>query len=330
MQVPPKESFFSRLLGAYLPPVWARSQASQTSSGSSASSDPQAWESDPRWGREHWRIRHEPIEWPKRERVAAVLSVTFGFPDFSFKLPEGGGTTGPVARIHVQLYGAKFGVWRLLDLLDRHNFKASFEVNGFAAAQFADVVKEISRRGHEIVAYNWADNVMHDQQTVDKDRELIRRTLSAIESVTGKRPTGWVAPGLRFGEKTLDLLATEGIQWHACNLSDDLPYVIHVGAKKMLVIPHAGRQMDDAGFIIGTRRSPEVYLDFLKREFRALYREGDKMSKMFNFSVHPEYGGRPFFIGAVEEMLAYLKSLPDVWLTTRQDIAEWWTRQNYS
>ena len=289
-----------------------------------------SWENDPRWGREHWRIRREPVEWPRKERVAAVLAVPFGFPDFSFKVPEGGGTTGKVARIHVQVYGAKFGIWRLLEVLERQNVKASFEVNGITAAQFPEVVKEVSRRGHEIVGFHWADNVFHDQQSSAQDRELIHRTLSAIETATGSRPTGWVAPNLRFGEKTLEFLSQEGIQWHACNLSDDRPYVIHAGARAMIAMPHADKQMDDAGFIIGSRRPPEVYLDFLKRQFRTLHREGGQMGKMFNFSVHPEYGARPFFIDAVEEMIAYLKSYPDVWLTTRQSIADWWTKQSYS
>jgi hypothetical protein len=54
------------------------------------------------------------------------------------------------------------------------------------------------------------------------------------------------------------------------------------------------------------------------------------MGKMFNFSVHPEYGARPFFIDAVEEMISYLKTYPDVWFTTRQNVADWWTRQKYS
>jgi len=292
--------------------------------------NPLAWESDPRWGREHWRIRREPIQWPNGARVAVVFSVPFSFPDPSFKIPEGGGFTGAVARVHVELYGAREGIWRLLDVLDRYSFQVSFEVSGWAATRFPDAVKAIQARGHEIVGNYWADNLLHDEQTAAQDRQFIRRTLSALQSVAGKRPAGWVAPRLRLGEKTLDVLAEEGIGWHACSLSDDRPYASHVQGKKMIVLPHSIPQLDDAGFIIGSRRPPEVYLEFLRREFSALYKEGARTPKMFNFSVHPEYGARPFFIGAVEEALSYLKSFPDVWLTTRQPIVDWWNRQNYS
>ena len=325
----PKRNLLATLLSSSLMPSPAEPAAAQATQPG-ARYDPQAWERDPRWGRDHWRVRRDPIEWPKKERVAAVMAVTFGFPDFSFKVPEGGGTTGKVARIHVQVYGPKFGVWRLLEVLERQGVKASFEINGMSAAQFPDVVKEISRSGHEIAGHNWADNVNHDEQSVDQDRQLIARTIDAIEKATGKRPKGWVAPDLRFGEKSLEHLAAAGIEWHAGILSDDLPYVINVGAKKMLALPHATKQLDDAGFVIGNRRPPNEYLDFLKRELNCFHREGGKMPKMFNFSVHPEYAGRPFFIDTVEQMLVHLKQTPDVWLTTRQGIADWWTRQNYS
>ncbi len=321
-------TFLSRLLGMSVSPSLAPALTTQAV-GQSIRARPIGWENDPRWGREHWRIRREPIQWPDKARVAVVLGIPFGFPDLGLKTATEG-FTGAVQRVHINLYGARRGVWYLLDILQRHSFRGSFEINGFTAAQFPDAVKEINRRGHEIVGYSWAINAIHDQQSVNQDRQLIRHTLTAIEGAVGRRPVGWVAPELRLGERTLDFLMEEGIQWHACGLSDDLPYVVHVNGKRMIVVPHAHRHLDDAGFVIGTRRSPDVFLDFLKREFITLYREGEKMPKMFNFSVHPEYGGRPFFLGAIEEMLTFLRGYPDVWFTTRQQIVDWWNHQNYS
>jgi hypothetical protein len=32
----------------------------------------------------------------------------------------------------------------------------------------------------------------------------------------------------------------------------------------------------------------------------------------------------------VDKALRYGKSLPNVWFTTRTEIAEWWTKQRYS
>ena len=307
----------------------ASTQEGTGGQGGSSGFTSQAWESDPRWGREHWRIRSEPIRWPNNQRVATVCAISFGLPDLIFPVPQGGGYTGTVARVHVQMYGPRQGVWRLLDLLDAHGVKASFEVNGICAARFPTAVQEIDRRGHEIVPQYWANNVFHDQQSVQQDRELIRRTLSTIADVTGKRASGWVAPELRLGERTLAILAEEEITWHACSLSDDLPYSIGVGGRKMVVLPHSIPQMEDLGIVIGNRRSPDVFVEFLKQEFTALYREGAKTPKMFNFSLHAEFGGKPFFATAIEEALSYQESYSDVWFTTRQQVADWWTRQGY-
>jgi peptidoglycan/xylan/chitin deacetylase (PgdA/CDA1 family) len=303
---------------------------------SQAGGQPASWESDPRWGRDHWGRLRQKVTWPRNARVAAVFAVSFEFPDLSFNSQDTSyffrgapSYTGAVQQIHIQLYGHKFGVWRLLDLLDRQNVKASFEVNGFVAERFPEPVREISRRGHELVGHFWASNVMHDKVPASRDRELIRRSLAALETVTGRRPSGWVAPAMRLGDATLQHLAAEAIAWHASGLSDDVPYSIRVDGKRMLVLPHSHPHTDDAGFIIGERRSPEVFLEFLKREFSTLYREGATAPKMFNFSVHPELGGRAFMTSVIEEMLVRLKSVPDVWLTTRQQIHDWWIEQNF-
>lgn len=289
-----------------------------------------SWENDPRWGREHWQIRQEPIQWPNNARVAVVCAVTFGFPDMNFKAPPPGafGYGGPVGYSHIQLYG-KRGIWRVLDALDRYSIKASCEVSGIAAAQFPDIVKEIARRGHEIVGRHWGLNVFHDEQTLDVDRQLIRKTISTIEQVTGKRPTGWIAPDLRFGERTVQTLAEEGIAWHACSLSDELPYAIQVSGKKMLVLPHAEEHFVDAEHVMHVR-APEIFLEYCNREFSALYREGAKTPKMFNVSFQAQFGGRPYFIGVVEEVLSNLTRTPDVWIATRQQIADWWNERKYS
>ena len=289
-----------------------------------------SWESDPRWGREHWQIRQEPIQWPNNARVAVVCAVTFGFPDMNFKAPPQGafGYGGPVGYSHIQLYG-KRGIWRILDALDRYRIKASCEISGIAAEQFPDIVKETTRRGHEIVARHWALNVFHDEHPVDVDRQLIRKTISTIEKVTGKRSTGWVAPDLRFGEKTLQILAEEGIGWHACSLSDELPYAIQVSGKRMLVLPHAEEHFVDAEHVMHVR-APEIFLEYFNREFGTLYREGAKTPKIFNVSFQAQFGGRPYFIGVVEEVLSNLTRTADVWIATRQQIADWWNERKYS
>lgn len=286
------------------------------------------WEDDPRWGREHWGIRHEAIQWPQNARVAAVCGVSFNFPDMNFDYLPPAYTGSTIKYSSILLYGGRRGVWRLLDLLDRHNYKASFEVNGIAAEQFPEAVKEISKRGHEIVAGHWADNVRHDKQTPEEERNFVKRTLSAIENVTGKRPSGWVAPQLAIGAKTLNILAEEGIKWHANSIASDLPYVIHVDGKPMVVLPHAFHNLNDEFYVF--RGLPKVYLEFMQREFAALHREGAKAPKMFNFSVHAHIGGRAFFFSAIEEMLSQLSRFSDVWLTTRQQVVDWWEKQKYT
>ena len=114
MKAPRELGLLQYMVRAALPGAAPAVQSSRSSAPASAQ---QAWESDPRWGREHWHIRKQPIQWPKKEQVAVVFAIPFGFSDMTFNVPGGGGYPSSFARIHTQIYGVKAGLWRLLDLL---------------------------------------------------------------------------------------------------------------------------------------------------------------------------------------------------------------------
>jgi hypothetical protein len=97
---------------------------------------------------DHAHIRHQPIEWPNGARLAVTWSIVFElFPG------AGGPYTAELAK--QTLFAGRRGVWRLLDQMDRHQVKASFLVNGYAAEKFPEAVVEIKKRGHEIAAYGY-------------------------------------------------------------------------------------------------------------------------------------------------------------------------------
>ena len=47
-------------------------------------------------------------------------------------------------------YGPSVAAPRILDLLDKHDIKASFYVPGYVAESHQDLVREIAARGHEL------------------------------------------------------------------------------------------------------------------------------------------------------------------------------------
>jgi peptidoglycan/xylan/chitin deacetylase (PgdA/CDA1 family) len=50
-------------------------------------------------------------------------------------------------------YGARAGIWRILDLLNELGLKASMSINGKAAQLYPEAVRATADAGHEVVAH---------------------------------------------------------------------------------------------------------------------------------------------------------------------------------
>ena len=173
---------------------------------------------------EHAKIRREPIAWPNGARVALTWTVIFEL------FPEATAVYTPEVAKQT-LFGRRRGVWRLLDQFDRHQLKASFLINGYAAEKFPEAAREIRDRGHEIVGYGYTTTRYSSDLSPSKEKLEILKTLDILDRICGVRPSGWVSPDLLSGDSTLDVLAEAGIKWNGDSPNDDLPYVVNAGGR---------------------------------------------------------------------------------------------------
>ena len=96
-------------------------------------------------------------------------------------------------------YGAREGVPRILDLMDKHRIKMSSFMIGDAVRRHPDVAAEIVNRGHEAGAHG---RCWERQYQLDRDAETqwIADSAKAIDEATGFRPVGynnyWIRPGV--------------------------------------------------------------------------------------------------------------------------------------
>ena len=75
-------------------------------------------------------------------------------------------------------------------------------------------------RGWEFLGHGF---IQKNMQKVENEREAIRKTTEAITTFTGKRPRGWLGPGLTETWETPDLLAEEGYDYVCDWVLDDQP-----------------------------------------------------------------------------------------------------------
>ena len=161
------------------------------------------------------------VEWPNGARIA--VSVVVNYEEGSeYSVLEGhprgelmGEAPSPVPVGERDLanesffeYGSRVGVWRILNVLDEHDVKATFYCCAVALERNPQVGPEIVRRGHEVFGhgYRWEEYYRMDR---DAEREAIRKAVESITRTTGQRPLGWYT---RYGPSvnTRELVVEEG------------------------------------------------------------------------------------------------------------------------
>lgn len=103
----------------------------------------------------------------------------------------------------------------LLELLARHEARATVFVLGWLAERQGELIQAIARAGHEIASHGW-DHVRVTHQTPRQFRASVRRSKQVLEQITGKPVLGFRAPSFSIvpgREWALDILVEEGYRY---------------------------------------------------------------------------------------------------------------------
>ncbi len=104
---------------------------------------------------------------------------------------------------------------RILDMLDEFALKATFFVLGWVAERLPALVKEISRRGHEIACHGYGHQLVY-RLSPQEFRHDISRAKNILEDICGERVHGYRAPSYSITVKSLwalDILVEEGFTY---------------------------------------------------------------------------------------------------------------------
>jgi polysaccharide deacetylase family protein (PEP-CTERM system associated) len=100
----------------------------------------------------------------------------------------------------------------MLELLARHEVRATFFVLGWVAVRFPQIVRDINAAGHELACHSHWHRLVY-QQTPEDFRSDLRRAKAAIEDAAGEAISAYRAPSFSITRRSLwalDILAEEG------------------------------------------------------------------------------------------------------------------------
>jgi peptidoglycan/xylan/chitin deacetylase (PgdA/CDA1 family) len=281
--------------------------------------------------------------WPNGARLAVSIVVNYeegsershamGDPDQESMTEWGNYPMPPeirnLAMESMYEYGARVGIWRLMDIFAHKRVKPTFYACAVAFEQNPDVAKAAVEAGYEICShgYRWEEVF---RLTEEQEREHIRLAVESFRKTCGKRPVGWYC---RYGPsvRTRRLVVEEGGFLYDCDAyNDDVPYFVEVSGKQHLVVPYTPDINDfcfwnSPGFV-----QAEDFFRYLKESFEVLYAESEKGPRIMSVGLHPRIIGRAGRVRGVRSFIEYAKQIPDVWFATREEIARAWLQRSQS
>ncbi|MEK8085824.1 XrtA system polysaccharide deacetylase [Aquabacterium sp. A3] len=103
-------------------------------------------------------------------------------------------------------------VGQILDMLARHNTRATFFTLGWIAQRYPQLVKDIAAAGHEVASHGYGHERVSDLSEADFEQDVLR-TKALLEDLSGRPVLGYRAPSFSIGGGNLwalDVLARTG------------------------------------------------------------------------------------------------------------------------
>lgn len=261
---------------------------------------------------------HQAYQWPQGKRCAAAFTIDFdGQSPYLWRTRNS--NPKALGEWEQRAFGPREGVYRILDMLDRLDIRASFFIPGVIADRYPQAVEAIHRAGHEIGLHGYLHERV-DELSHDEIEASIVNGKAAIERIIGPQEMGYRSPSWEMTAETFALLKKHNIPYDSSMMGYDHPYWLDG-------IPEIPVQwlLDDAiffryagGMNTVPPANPSMVMDTWLQEFEGIKRYGG----LFMLTVHCWISGRGSRILALEKLLAQIKLDPTVWFATCGEIAE--------
>jgi allantoinase len=274
-------------------------------------------------------VDRKPLRWPEGARVAVWV-----IPNIEHFLFDGAGVTASGAASNLKPdvmnfswrdYGLRVGIWRLMEIMERHGVRGTVALNSDVAEKYPRVIEAGNALKWEWMGHGTTNSILFNAQGEDEERALVKKSVETIAKAVGRRPKGWLSPGLTETVSTLDLLAECGIEYVGNWVNDDQPYPMRVKSGTMLSLPYT-LELNDIPNFLARNRTGEEFAKQICDQFDVLYEEGAKTGRVMAIALHPFLIGHPHRAKHFETALAHIVRHKDVWLATGGEIADWYKR----
>lgn len=255
----------------------------------------------------------EKIDYPDGVRIAVNFTLDFDAMLLRRLLNE------PVPQRAHGEFGGRVGIWRMIDLFDRHGVKGTVFTPGRICELYPEALQAAAASGHEIADHMWEHRVPAE---ADLARDHLRRANAALQATTGVRPVG-----SRSWHRN-DLMLEAGYIYNSHGSAHHLPYYVADKSGASLLNLPFHYAIDDAMYFsfawLASDNSaqrvtePGRVMDMWWDAFEQQYEAGGYL----NICMHPFVSGRALRVAALGELIERMQRKPGVWFPTCREVAE--------
>jgi peptidoglycan/xylan/chitin deacetylase (PgdA/CDA1 family) len=255
------------------------------------------------------------LNWPNGARYAATVS--FDFDAEEVWLGEDPANENRPGVLSQGTYGPKVAIPLLLDLLGRHDVKATFFICGGDADRHPERVREILAAGHEVGHHGYTHRSPTNLTRDEEEAELVR----GLESLRGLGAdvVGYRSPSWDFSPNTLTLLAAHGFEYSS-NLMDDIRPYRHPGGIAELPVSWL---LDDAPHFWFAGDTWNKTIRTVDEVYSLWSDELDGIAELgahYMLTMHPQFIGRPSRLKLLDRLLNDMK-MSGAWIAPGRDVA---------
>jgi peptidoglycan-N-acetylglucosamine deacetylase len=255
--------------------------------------------------------------WPDGADVAVAL--TF---DVDGEAPWLGG--GPeygrrMTMLSQGRFGPQRGVFRVLEILARHEIPATFYVPGHTADQHPAAVEAILAGGHEVAHHGYL-HLASEALDARGQRAELEQGLTALAR-HGVKPAGYRSPGWELMPETLAMLGEFGFRYDSSLMADDRPYWEVASPVPLLELPGHWSLCDwpffgwtpyDGGLLADPAAVERIWLD----EYESARADG----RLVTYTMHPEAIGRGYLARMLDRLVTAMAERGQPWFARHEDV----------
>src|SRR5947209_15290714 len=205
-------------------------------------------------------------------------------------------------------YGMRVGVWRFFDLFQRLNIKPTLSINERVCEDYARAAQQAKDDGWEFMGHSYEQGPIHKEPD---QAAMIAHSMGILENFTGKRPVGWLGPGLTETYETPELLAAAGVKYIGDWVYDDEPTTIRTANGPLVTLPYSV-ELNDIPMMIVKHHEAAYWRQSCIDYFDRLYKEGAERPRIMAIAIHPYISGQPHRISYLEQVYEHINAHADV------------------